>query len=70
MHSLGVVGDHDVRCRYWPGRWSIVEAGRSLYPRDEFNAWYSGNSTGVASKHVQQCAWNPQTCNTLCPDFT
>ena len=31
---------------------------------------YSGNVTGSASKHVQQCEWSPEKCNKLCPDWT
>ena len=42
----------------------------SLYPMTQFNAWYTGTSKGDSSKHVQQCAWSPETCNKLCPDWT
>jgi len=71
-HCQSVANEHPIALWYWPGRWSIVDASSntSLYPRDSFNAWYSGQTTGDSAKHVQKCAWGPKTCNKLCPDWT
>jgi len=70
-HCQSVENEHDIALWYWPGRWSIVgDKGQSEYPRNAFNDWYSGTTTGNSSKFVQQCAWSPDTCNKLCPDWT
>ena len=70
-HCQTVANEHPIALWYWPDRWSIVEANNNtFYPMTAFNAWYSGTVTGKSSKHVQQCAWSPETCNKLCPDWT
>eukprot|EP00040_Diaphanoeca_grandis_P004443 m.28756 g.28756 ORF g.28756 m.28756 type:complete len:529 (-) comp15978_c0_seq1:92-1678(-) len=70
-HCQSVANEHPIALWYWPDRWSIVEANnQSIYPMSAFNAWYSGTDKGNTSKHVQQCAWSPETCNKLCPDWT
>lgn len=69
-HCQSVANEHAIALWYWPDRWSIVdERNNSHYPMTTFNAWYSG-SAGDATKLVQQCAWSPETCNKLCPDWT
>lgn len=70
-HCQTVANEHPIALWYWPDRWNIVEENnRTFYPMTTFNAWYSGAVTGNSSKHVQQCAWSPKTCNSLCPNWT
>ena len=71
-HCQTVANEHDIALWHWPGRWSIDGAGAAgpIYPMTAFNAWYSGGSDSAPIKHVQPCAWSPNTCNKLCPDWT
>jgi len=71
-HCQSVENEHPMALWYWPDRWSIVEpaSNATFYPMTAFNAWYSGSAKGAGTKHVQQCAWSPETCNKLCPLWT